>query len=97
MPVIGLFPRDTAQFKNRCSYDDKGNGGRRRTDQRRAVDNSDLEHLKRKRVKCPQCGRCLWGWAVIGHDGDFYYYAVPPHKVKKWWKKKGKKSGANQR
>ena len=96
MSRVHLYSRDTAQFKHRCSYNDKGNGGSRHSCGSRAVDNDDLEHIKRKRVKCPQCGRRLWGWATIGHDGDFYHYAVPAHKTKKWWKK-GKSNVTNQR
>ena len=88
MSTINLYTRDIAQFKHRCSYQDKYAGGSRFMDDYRAVDSVKLEQIKRHRVKCPQCGRRMWGWKVITCDADFYYYAIPPHKVKKWWKKK---------
>jgi|WetSurSiteA1Bulk_404760.scaffolds.fasta_scaffold00293_15 hypothetical protein len=49
-----------------------------------------------KRVRCEKCGRRLkprlkdlafgFGWGE-----ESWTWSVPPHKVKKWWKKKTKK------
>lgn len=85
-------PRDQAQFKNRCSYSNKGHGGSRLSYYGRAVYDNLNEKFNKKRVRvtCPACKRKMWGWAVISNDAEIHYYAVPPHKIKGWWKK-GKK------
>ena len=49
------------------------------------------EFTRRKRVKCPTCGRKMWAAIRTCHDGCCIYHCVPPHKVKGWWKK-GKKT-----
>lgn len=51
------------------------------------------KHIKRKRVRCPVCGRKMWGWAYIQDCG--VEYKIPPHKRKGWWKKRKKVSRDN--
>lgn len=71
-----------------CPYQDK-HGDRGLAVSSRAVEISEKNwKQKRVRVKCPECGRRMWGWCVISHDGEILHYAVPPHKKKGWWKKK---------
>lgn len=82
--------RDQAAFKHRCSYQNKHYGGCRLADLR-AYEASDEElGQRRTKVVCPECGRRLWGWATVNHDGQIIGYSIPPHKVKKWWKRKTK-------
>jgi len=43
-------------------------------------------------LRCPKCGRrlkprifnCHHGWP----DRPCWHYTLPPHKIKKWWKKR---------
>ena len=42
--------------------------------------------IKRKRLKCPKCGRRLMSSVWI-HDNDIIHQ-IPPHKIKGWWKRK---------
>lgn len=89
--TIAQYPGKPDQM---CYYQTKHGGGARLHSFHRAVEVSNKYwEQKRVRVKCPVCGRKMWGWAVIGHDADIYYYAIPPHKRKRWWKKKGNKHG----
>ena len=72
-----------------CSYYDKYRGTPIRDFMRYGFFNK--EPVRKKRVKCPTCGRKLWAWASICHDGCCVTYVIPPHKKKGWWKKKLKK------
>lgn len=53
--------------------------------------------VKRKRVKCPVCGRRMWGFITSCDDGCCLFYLVPPHKKKKWWKKGKRNVKSNRR
>jgi len=50
---------------------------------------ADVKSLRKRRVKCPECGRRMSGWVAVGYD-DELRLVVPPHKRKKWWKRNGK-------
>lgn len=41
---------------------------------------------KRKRIKCPKCGRRVFARISFCHDGCCTIYSLPPHKRKHWWK-----------
>ena len=47
--------------------------------------------IKRKRLKCPKCGRRVLSSVRTDHDGYDVFHDLPPHKPKCWWKKKSKK------
>jgi hypothetical protein len=46
--------------------------------------------IKRKRMVCSKCKRRLWSSVELHHDGRDIIHTIPPHKPKKWWKKKNK-------
>jgi len=46
--------------------------------------------VKRKRIRCPKCGRKLWSSVKLCHDNCCLLHTLPPHKPKGWWKRKGK-------
>ena len=48
----------------------------------------DLTKRINRRVTCPVCKRRLMGCYVIDHDGEVMKLNIPPHKPKRWWKKK---------
>lgn len=79
--------QDQAQNKRMCPYNSKKGGGSRLYHLSRAVETMDKSwSQKRTRVKCPECGRRMWGWATISHDAEIVHYSVPPHKRKRWWR-----------
>ena len=41
---------------------------------------------RRKRVKCPKCGRKIFLRVSFCHDGCCEYLHIPLHKRKHWWK-----------
>jgi hypothetical protein len=45
---------------------------------------------KRKKLKCPKCGRKLTPQVNMCDDGCCFWLILPPHKPKEWWKKKKK-------
>ena len=56
--------------------------------------------IKRKRLKCPRCGRRLMSSVRVCDDGCCVYHSIPSHKPKDWWKtkkvmKKKKRKGKN--
>lgn len=48
-----------------------------------------IKGLKRKKIKCLDCGRRVEVSVGNDHDGDVYIY-LPPHKPKNWWRKNKK-------
>jgi len=44
--------------------------------------------VKRKRLKCPECGRRVLSSVRLCHDGCCIIHTLPMHKPKGWWKKK---------
>ena len=42
--------------------------------------------VKRRKLKCPKCGRRLWSSVNLCHDGCCLLHSIPPHKPKHWWK-----------
>lgn len=49
------------------------------------------ERIKRKRLKCPRCGRRVWSSISTCHDGCCVLHFLPPHKSKGWWKRRKKR------
>ncbi len=47
--------------------------------------------VKRIRMVCSKCKRRLWSSVEYHHDGDEVVHRMPPHKPKKWWKKRKEK------
>lgn len=41
---------------------------------------------KRKKLKCPKCGRRVTPMVSMCHDGCCYFLSLPKHKPKEWWK-----------
>lgn len=52
----------------------------------------DVREGKRVRVKCPTCGRRVWGRLYVCNDGCCVMWTLPRHKIKGWWKKSRKAS-----
>lgn len=45
---------------------------------------------KKKRVRCPECGRRMIARTIVCSAGCCVDYVIPPHKPKEWYKKKVK-------
>lgn len=48
------------------------------------------KRIKRKRLKCPSCGRRLLSSVSTCHDGCCVLHFLPAHKSKGWWKRRKK-------
>lgn len=48
--------------------------------------------IKRRRLKCPECGRRMMSSVILDEDFDYIHHYIPPHKPKGWWKKSKKKA-----
>jgi hypothetical protein len=48
-------------------------------------------NIRRKRLKCPKCGRKILSSVFTDEDISFIVHTIPPHKPKGWWKKHKKR------
>lgn len=51
--------------------------------------------VRRRRMKCPACGRRLMSSVRPCDDGCHVIHSLPPHKRKGWWQRKTARSAQN--